>query len=291
MKESGQMTATKLTDTYTLANGVEIPIVGFGTWQTPDGDVAEASVKAALDAGYRHIDTAAAYQNEEGVGAGIRASGVARADIFLTTKLWNDDHGYDTTLRAMDASLEKLGTDYVDLYLIHWPRPLKFHDNWKETNAATWRAMEEILQAGKARAIGVSNFRPQHLDALLETASVVPAVNQIFLNPSDMQPNVVEYNKAHSILTEAYSPLGTGKIFHVPQLQEMAERYSRSIAQLVLRWSLQHEFLPLPKSVHADRIRQNGELFDFEISAEDMAVIDSLRRVAGEPTDPDTAQF
>lgn len=285
------MTATKLTDTYTLANGVEIPIVGFGTWQTPDGDVAEASVKAALDAGYRHIDTAAAYQNEEGVGAGIRASGVARADIFLTTKLWNDDHGYDTTLRAMDASLEKLGTDYVDLYLIHWPRPLKFHDNWKETNAATWRAMEEILQAGKARAIGVSNFRPQHLDALLETASVVPAVNQIFLNPSDMQPNVVEYNKAHSILTEAYSPLGTGKIFHVPQLQEMAERYSRSIAQLVLRWSLQHEFLPLPKSVHADRIRQNGELFDFEISAEDMAVIDSLRRVAGEPTDPDTAQF
>jgi diketogulonate reductase-like aldo/keto reductase len=291
MKESGQMTATKLTDTYTLANGVEIPIVGFGTWQTPDGDVAEASVKAALDAGYRHIDTAAAYQNEEGVGAGIRASGVARADIFLTTKLWNDDHGYDTTLRAMDASLEKLGTDYVDLYLIHWPRPLKFHDNWKETNAATWRAMEEILQAGKARAIGVSNFRPQHLDALLETASVVPAVNQIFLNPSDMQPNVVEYNKAHSILTEAYSPLGTGKIFHVPQLQEMAERYSRSIAQLVLRWSLQHEFLPLPKSVHADRIRQNGELFDFEISAEDMAVIDSLRGVAGEPTDPDTAQF
>lgn len=285
------MTATKLTDTYTLANGVEIPIVGFGTWQTPDGDVAEASVKAALDAGYRHIDTAAAYQNEEGVGAGIRASGVARADIFLTTKLWNDDHGYDTTLRAMDASLEKLGTDYVDLYLIHWPRPLKFHDNWKETNAATWRAMEEILQAGKARAIGVSNFRPQHLDALLETASVVPAVNQIFLNPSDMQPNVVEYNKAHSILTEAYSPLGTGKIFHVPQLQEMAERYSRSIAQLVLRWSLQHEFLPLPKSVHADRIRQNGELFDFEISAEDMAVIDSLRGVAGEPTDPDTAQF
>lgn len=285
------MTATKLTDTYTLANGVEIPIVGFGTWQTPDGDVAEASVKAALDAGYRHIDTAAAYQNEEGVGAGIRASGVARADIFLTTKLWNDDHGYDTTLRAMDASLEKLGTDYVDLYLIHWPRPLKFHDNWKETNAATWRAMEEILQAGKARAIGVSNFRPQHLDALLETASVVPAVNQIFLNPSDMQPNVVEYNKAHGILTEAYSPLGTGKIFHVPQLQEMAERYSRSIAQLVLRWSLQHEFLPLPKSVHADRIRQNGELFDFEISAEDMAVIDSLRRVAGEPTDPDTAQF
>lgn len=285
------MTATKLTDTYTLANGVEIPIVGFGTWQTPDGDVAEASVKAALDAGYRHIDTAAAYQNEEGVGAGIRASGVARADIFLTTKLWNDDHGYDTTLRAMDASLEKLGTDYVDLYLIHWPRPLKFHDNWKETNAATWRAMEEILQAGKARAIGVSNFRPQHLDALLETASVVPAVNQIFLNPSDMQPNVVEYNKAHNILTEAYSPLGTGKIFRVPQLQEMAERYSRSIAQLVLRWSLQHEFLPLPKSVHADRIRQNGELFDFEISAEDMAVIDSLRGVAGEPTDPDTAQF
>ncbi|MCI1983921.1 MAG: aldo/keto reductase [Bifidobacteriaceae bacterium] len=282
---------TSLTDTYTLANGVKIPIVGFGTWQTPDGDVARESVKAALEAGYRHIDTAAAYYNEEGVGQGIKDSGVARGDIFLTTKLWNDDHGYDTTLKAMDESLRKLGTDYVDLYLIHWPRPKKFHDDWKDVNAATWRAMEEILRAGKARAIGVSNFRPQHLDALLETAEIAPVVNQIFLNPSDQQPAVVAYNTAHNILSEGYSPLGTGKIFKVPELQEMADRYSRSIAQIVLRWSLQHGYLPLPKSVHADRIAENGRLFDFEISPSDMLTIDSLKGVAGEPTDPDTAQF
>lgn len=285
------MALTKLTDTYTLANGVEIPIVGFGTWQTPDGDVAKDSVKAALDAGYRHIDTAAAYENEEGVGEGIKASGVPRGDIFLTTKLWNDDHGYDTTLKAMDESLKRLDTDYVDLYLIHWPRPVKFHDDWKEVNAETWRSMEEIYKAGKARAIGVSNFRAHHVDELLKSAQIAPMVNQIFLNPSDMQPEVVAYNNAHNMVSEGYSPLGTGKIFQVPQLQEMAERYNRSIAQLVLRWSLQHGFLPLPKSVHADRIRSNAELFDFEIAPEDMATIDGLHGVAGEPTDPDTAQF
>jgi diketogulonate reductase-like aldo/keto reductase len=288
---TSQKVPTSLTDTYTLANGVEIPVVGFGTWQTPDGDVAESSVKAALDAGYRHIDTAQAYYNEEGVGAGIKASGVARGDIFLTTKLWNDDHGYDSTLAAFDASLKKLGTDYVDLYLIHWPRPVKFHDDWKEVNAETWRAMEEIQRAGKARAIGVSNFQPKHLDALLETAEIAPVVNQIFLNPSDQQPEVVAYNKAHNILSEGYSPLGTGKIFHVPELQEMADRYGRSIAQIVLRWSLQHGFLPLPKSVHADRIAENGRLFDFELSESDMLEIDGLHGVAGEPTDSDTATF
>lgn len=282
---------TKLTDTYTLSNGVEIPVVGFGTWQTPDGDVAEESVEAALAAGYRHIDTASAYENEEGVGNGIKKSGIPRADIFLTTKLWNEDHGYEATRKAIDTSLAKLGTDYVDLWLIHWPNPQSFRDSWQQSNSETWRAMEEALKAGKTRAIGVSNFRAHHMDELLKTAEITPMVNQIFLNPSDMQPDVVEYNKAHSMLTEAYSPLGTGRIFQVPQLQEMAEKYGRSIAQLVLRWSLQHGFLPLPKSVHADRIRQNGELFDFEISAADMAVIDGLHGVAGEPADPDTATW
>ncbi|MCI1935758.1 MAG: aldo/keto reductase [Bifidobacteriaceae bacterium] len=282
---------TKLTDTYTLSNGVKIPVVGFGTWQTPDGDVAEESVKAALDAGYRHIDTASAYQNEEGVGAGIRASGVKRSDIFLTTKLWNEDHGYERTRKAIDTSLEKLGTDYVDLWLIHWPNPKRYRDTWQQTNAETWKAMEEALEAGKVRAIGVSNFRPHHLDELLKTAHVAPVVNQIFLNPSDLQPEVVDYNTKHNILSEAYSPLGTGRIFEVPQLQQIADRYGRSIAQVVLRWSLQHGFLPLPKSVHADRIRENGQLFDFELSANDMAAIDALHGVAGSPADPDTAEW
>lgn len=282
---------TQLTDTHTLANGVEIPIVGFGTWQTPDGEVAKSSVLAALNAGYRHVDTAAAYGNEASVGQALAASGLKRDDYFLTTKLWNEDHGYDRTMAAIDTSLTKLGVDYVDLYLIHWPNPLTYREHWQEINAETWGAMEAILKAGKARAIGVSNFRPHHLDELLKTADVTPMVNQILLNPSDMQPEVVAYNNAHNILSEAYSPLGTGKIFDVKPLQKMAKRYNRTVAQLVLRWSLQHDFLPLPKSVHEDRIIENAKLFDFELSHHDMELIDGLRGVAGEALDPDTATF
>lgn len=282
---------TKLTDTFTLTNGVEIPIVGFGTWQTPDGEVAKQSVEAAIAAGYRHIDTAAAYKNEDSVGAGIKASGVRREDLFVTTKLWNEDHGYKAAKAAIDTSLTKLGLDYVDLYLIHWPNPVTFREHWQEVNAETWRAMEEILQSGKARAIGVSNFREHHLEELAKTATVAPMVNQIFLNPSEMQKDLVAYNKAHGMLNEAYSPLGTGKIFGVPELQKMADRYHKSVAQLVLRWSLQNDFLPLPKSVHADRIQENAQLFDFELSHHDMEVIDALHGVAGTYTDPDTATF
>ncbi|KRK80081.1 aldo/keto reductase [Companilactobacillus nodensis] len=280
-----------LEDTYTLSNGVEIPIVGFGTWQTPDGEVAKQSVKAAIDAGYRHIDTAAAYGNEDSVGEGIKASGIKRDDLFLTTKLWNDDHGYDSTIKAMDHSLKELDVDYVDLYLIHWPNPVKFRENWQEVNAETWHAMEDLLESGKTRAIGVSNFRGEHLNELMQTANVTPMVNQIFLNPSDMQQEVVDYNNEYNILSEAYSPLGTGKIFQVPELQAMAKRYNKSVAQLVLRWSLQLGFLPLPKSVHADRIKENAQLFDFEISPEDMKTIDGLHGVAGLATDPDTTDF
>lgn len=282
---------TKLTDTYTLSNGVEIPIVGFGTWQTPSGEVAKDSVKAALDAGYRHIDTAAIYGNETSVGEGLKASGVDRHDIFLTTKLWNSDRGYDNTLKAIDTSLAKLGTDYVDLYLIHWGNPKAFRDNWQESNAETWRAMEEILKSGKARAIGVSNMRVKHLEELFKTANTKPMVNQLFLNPSDMQEEVTKFDTDNGILNEAYSPLGTGKIFGVPELQKMAERYGKSVAQLVLRWSLQHDFLPLPKSVHAERIQENAQLFDFELSHHDMELIDGLHGVAGLAQDPDTVNF
>ncbi|KRM87049.1 aldo/keto reductase [Lacticaseibacillus thailandensis] len=282
---------TKLTDTYTLSNGVKIPIVGFGTWQTPSGEVARDSVKAALDAGYRHIDTAAIYGNEESVGEGLKASGVDRHDIFLTTKLWNSDRGYDNTLKAIDTSLRKLGTDYVDLYLIHWGNPKAFRDHWQETNAETWRAMEEILKSGKARAIGVSNMRVKHLQELFKTANTKPMVNQSFLNPSDMQEEVTKFDTENGILNEAYSPLGTGKIFGIPELQKMAKRYGKSVAQLVLRWSLQHDFLPLPKSVHAERIQENAQLFDFELSHHDMELIDGLHGVAGLAQDPDTVGF
>ena len=281
----------KLTDTYTLNNGVKIPVIGFGTWQSKDGEEAYQAVKAALDAGYRHIDTAAAYGNEESVGKAIKDSGVAREDLFVTSKLWNEDHGYEATKKALDLSLQKLGLDYLDLYLIHWPNPVKFRDEWQQKNAESWRAMEEALEAGKVRAIGVSNFRPHHLDELLKTAKVTPAVNQIFLNPSDTEDEVVAYNKEHGILSEAYSPLGTGKIFSIPELKEIAEKYHKSVAQVVIRWSLQHGFLPLPKSVHAERIQQNTEVLEFELSADDKTTIDGFHGQAGAPTDADTATF
>ncbi len=276
-----------LTDTYTLANGVKIPIVGFGTWQTPDGEVAEKSVIEALKAGYRHIDTAAAYGNEESVGRGIAKSGIAREDIFVTTKLWNANHSYELAKKAIDESLNKLGLDYLDLYLIHWPNPKEFRDHWEEANQQTWKAMEEAVDEGKIRALGISNFLPHHIDSLLETARIKPVVNQIFLNPSDRQEEVVTYNQTHDILSEAYSPLGTGKIFSIPELKDIAEKYNKTIAQVVLRWSLQHEFLPLPKSVHAERIVENAQLFDFELSKEDMAAIDQLEGRAGRASDPD----
>lgn len=280
-----------LTDTYTLYNGVKIPQVGFGTWQSADGDEAYKAVKWALEAGYRHIDTAAAYGNEESVGKAIKDSGIPREELFITTKLWNEDHGYEATKEAFGKSLEKLGLDYVDLYLIHWANPVKFRDNWKEANAGSWKAFEEFYENGTAKAIGVSNFRPKHLDALLETAKVKPMVNQMFINPSDMQPGVVEYNNDHDILTEAYSPLGTGAIFKIPELKDIADKYGKSPAQVVLRWSLQHGFLPLPKSVHEEYIKANTEIFDFELSEEDVKTIDGFHGKAGLATDPDTTNF
>ncbi|GMA47869.1 aldo/keto reductase [Tetragenococcus muriaticus] len=276
-----------LTDTYTLSNGVEIPIVGFGTWQTPDGEVAESSVLSALNAGYRHIDTAAIYGNEESVGRAIAKSEVPREELFVTTKLWNANHSYDLAKEAIDGSLERLGLNYIDLYLIHWPNPSEFRDHWKEANAGTWQAMEEAVYAGKIRSLGVSNFLSHHIDALLETANIKPVANQIFLNPSDQQKDLVAYNKEHDILSEAYSPLGTGKIFDVPELNVLANVYNKTIAQIVLRWSLQHGFLPLPKSVHEDRIIENTEIFDFELSDKDMQAIDGLEGTAGTGPDPD----
>ncbi|WP_155287318.1 aldo/keto reductase [Lacticaseibacillus zhaodongensis] len=282
---------TKLTDTYTLSNGVEIPIVGFGTWQTPSGEVAKQSVEDAIAAGYRHIDTAAIYGNEESVGAGIKASGINRHDLFLTTKLWNDSHEYKKAMAAIDTSLQKLGTDYVDLYLIHWGNPIKYRDHWEEANADTWRAMEDILKSGKARAIGISNFRQHHLEALFKTASVKPMVNQSFLNPSDMQKDLTEFCTKNGMLNEAYSPLGTGRIFEIDGLKKIAARYNKTVAQVVLRWSLQHDFLPLPKSVHKQRIIENAQLFDFELSHHDMELIDGFHGVAGLADNPDESKF
>ena len=280
-----------LQDTYTLHNGVKIPCVGFGTWQAPNGPETVAAVKEALAAGYRHIDTAAAYGNEESVGLAFRESGLARKDVFITSKLQNPEHGYRQTLAAFEQTLKKLGMDYLDLYLVHWPNPIKTRDYWQEANAGTWQAFEELCKAGRIRSIGVSNFRPHHLDELLKTAKVVPMVNQIHLCPGDTQDETVAYSRKHGMILEAYSPLGTGKIFAVPELKEIAAKYDKTVAQVSLRWSLQREYLPLPKSMTTSRIRENTGLFDFELSAADMARITGLKDCCGSSSDPDKIPF
>ena len=278
-------------NSYTLSNNVSIPELGFGTWQTPNGDVAVSAVKKALEVGYRHIDTAQGYKNEDSVGQAIKESGIPREEIFLTTKLWNENHSYDLVLSSFEESLKKLQTDYIDLFLIHWPNPVKFRDNWQSANAETWRAMVELYQAGKIKAIGVSNFLPHHFEELKKTATIFPMVNQIFLAPGELQKEVVSYCQEHNVLLEAYSPLGTGKIFDVPEMQELSDKYGKTIAQIAIRWSLQHDFLPLPKSVTPSRIEENLAVFDFELSDEDMQRIDQLDGVVGKATNPDTTGF
>jgi diketogulonate reductase-like aldo/keto reductase len=280
-----------LTETFTLTNGVEIPCLGFGTWQTPDGDVAVSSVKAALQAGYRHIDTAAGYGNEESVGRAIRESGIPRKEIFVTTKLKNDDHGYEAALKAFEESVRKLGLDYIDLYLIHWPNPAKFRAQWQEANAGTWKAFEELYQAGKVRAIGISNFHERHIEPLLKTAAVVPQVNQIRLCPGNTQDEVAAYCREKNILLEAYSPLGIGKILTAPEMKVFADKYQRGVAQISIRWSLQRGYLPLPKSVTPERIAENTKVFDFELSAEDVEKIAGLTGIGGTDQNPDTTNF
>lgn len=281
----------KITDVYKLSNNIEIPVVGFGTWQTPNDEVGYNAVKTALEVGYRHIDTASIYGNEVSVGKAIKDSGVKREDIFLTSKLWNDKHGYEETLEAFEESLDRLGTDYLDLYLIHWPNPLAFRDCWEQKNAGSWKAMEELYEAGKIKAIGISNFWIHHVEALLKTAKIVPMVNQIRICPGDLDTELIDYCTDKGILLEAYSPLGTGKAFGVKVLEDIADKYETTVAKVCLRWSLQHGFLPLPKSVTPSRIEDNTDLFGFDLSVEDMAQIDELDDCCGKSTSPDERNF
>lgn len=281
--------------TYELSNGVRIPVVGFGTWQSADGDEAYNAVLSALRAGYRHIDTAAAYENEESVGKAIndfmKESGVSRKDLFVTTKLWNGDHGRTLTEKAIDESLSKLGLDYLDLYLIHWPNPLKFRDCWAEKNAESWKEMEDAVKDGKIRAIGLSNFWEHHIEALLKTASIKPVVNQIKICPGQSQRTLVEYSKKLGMVVEGYSPLGTGAIFANEFMKSLSEKYKRSIAQICIRWSLQSGCVPLPKSVTESRIKENLNVFDFELDAEDIERIANLKCDIKLARNPDEAPF
>lgn len=280
-----------LQDNRTLNNGVKIPIVGFGTWQMPEGEHTENIVEHAIRSGYRHIDTAKVYGNETSVGKAIKASGIDREDLFVTTKLWNDAHGYEEAKQAIDESLKKLDLDYVDLYLIHWPNPKQHRDNWEEPNAEAWKAMEEAVEAGKIKAIGISNFMIHHIEALLKTTKIKPVVNQIYLNPSDHQEEVVQFCRDNDILVEAYSPLGSGRIFEIDELQEIALKYDKSVAQIVLRWHLDKGFVPLPKTATMERVVENADIFDFELLEEDIKKIDSFEGVAGTHSDPDQKDF
>lgn len=274
------MEYNSLTSAFALANGNKIPCLGFGTWQSADGDEAYSAVLCALRNGYRHIDTATAYENEESVGKAIndflRESGARREEIFVTTKLWNRDHEYDATKAAIELSLQKMGLDYLDLYLIHWPNPVKFRDHWQEANAGSWRAMEEAYEQGKLRALGLSNFRPHHIEALERTAKVAPMVNQIKVCPGQSQRELAEYSRKRGMVVEGYSPLGTGKIFSSEEMRRLSEKYGRSVAQICIRWSLQEGCVPLPKSVHERRIVENARVFDFELEKSDCDLIAGL---------------
>ncbi|MFI5939118.1 aldo/keto reductase [Streptomyces sp. SID4919] len=265
-----------------LNNGVEMPQLGFGVWQVPD-DEAEQAVGTALAAGYRSVDTAAIYGNEEGTGRALAASGIPREDLFVTTKLWNTDQGYDAALRAFDASLAKLGLDHVDLYLIHWPAPAL------GKAADTYKAFEKIHADGRARAIGVSNFLPEHLERLLDATSVIPSVNQIELHPRLQQRAAREFHAEQGIATEAWSPLGQGKgLLEVPAIVAIAQKHGRTPAQVVLRWHIQLGNVVIPKSVTPTRITENIDVYGFELDTEDMAAIRALnedRRLGPDPAD------
>ncbi|WP_079213491.1 aldo/keto reductase [Brucella pituitosa] len=257
-----------------LNDGNHIPQLGYGVWQVGN-DEAISAVSEALKVGYRHIDTAAIYGNEEGTGKAINESGIARGDIYLTTKLWNKEQGYESTLKAFDESLKKLGTDYVDLYLIHWPLPSK--DLFMET----WRAFIKIKEEGRAKSIGVSNFRTADLERILKESDVVPVLNQIELHPQFQQDELRLFHSKHNIATEAWSPLGQGTILENPTLKAIAEKHGKSVAQVILRWHIETGNIVIPKSVTPARIKENFEVFDFSLNGTDHDAITKLDKTDG----------
>jgi diketogulonate reductase-like aldo/keto reductase len=257
-----------IASTTRLNNGVEMPWLGLGVFLSEEGKEVENAVKSALAHGYRHIDTAAIYRNERGVGNAIRESGIPREEIFLTSKVWNSEQGYSTTIAAFEASLEKLQTSYLDLYLIHWPK--------RERSIETWKALEELYAKGKIRAIGVSNFLVHHLEEFLPHCHVIPAVNQVEFHPELIQPDLLSYCLKKGIQPEAWSPIMKGKVNDIPVMQELASKYGKTPVQVVLRWDIQKGVVTIPKSVKAERIVSNSAIFDFELSPQDIAKIDAL---------------
>lgn len=274
--------ATHLQDTTTLHNGVKMPWLGLGVWRVNEGDEVENSVKAALKAGYRSVDTAAVYKNEEGVGKALKEAGVPREELFITTKVWNADQGYESTLAAFEESRQKLGLEYLDLYLIHWPVKGKYKE--------TWKALEKLYRDGSVRAIGVSNFQVHHLQDLMADAEIKPMVNQVEYHPLLTQQELLSFCKDNHIQLEAWSPLMQGNLDQ-PLLKELAQKYGKSPAQIVLRWDLQNGVVTIPKSITESRIIENSQVFDFELSSEDMEKLSSLNQNKRFGPDPDNFDF
>ena len=278
-----------------LYNGIKIPGIGYGTWRTPAGKETRESVQTAIRTGYRHIDTAATYQNEVSVGQGVRAAmdelGLERKDLFVTTKVWNDHRGYDLAMKAFEESMEKLQLDYVDLYLIHMPAVPKWRDDWREINASTWSALEELYKQGRVKAIGISNFLAHHVSALIEDTEIKPMVNQIEYHIGFGQEETAAYCQKEGMVVEAFSPLGSGGVLSNEMLAEVAAKYNKLPSQIGLRWLLQKQIIPLSKSLNPDRMASNLQLYDFEITEEDMKVLDSIPFCGGMGFNPDEAEI
>ncbi len=272
-----------ISDTAKLHNGVEMPWLGLGVFQTEEGDEVLQAVEVALKAGYRHIDTAAIYQNEQGVGQALGASDVPREDVFVTTKVWNTDQGFDSTLRAFEQSQEKLNLDYVDLYLVHWAVKGKYTD--------TWKALEKLYQDGLVKAIGVSNFEPHHLEDIFKICDIKPMVNQVELHPWFPQKPLHDFCKQHHIQIEAWGPLSRGQALNEPTVKAIADKHGKSPAQVFIRWELQSEIVTIPKSVKPGRIQGNAEVYDFELDAEDMVQMASMDQNKRLGPDPDNFDF
>lgn len=273
---------------YTLNNNLKIPNVAFGTWKFPNDEQTTEIIKNAIDSGYKYIDTAKAYENELYVGKGIKESGIDRKEIFIGGKLWNDDRGYNNIIEACKKTIKKLNCDYLDVYLVHWPASQAVHNDWKEINIETWKAMEELYEIGLVKAIGVCNFKKNQLVELMKSIKIKPMINQIEFHPGFMQEETLKYCKEQDILVEAWSPLGSGKLIKKEPLKEIANKYNKDVAQVCIKWCLQNGVLPIPKTSDIERMKSNLNVFDFEISNEDMEYLNNLPYLCGSGLDSET---
>lgn len=274
-----------------LVNNIEIPAIGYGTWQTPNDQTTVLGVTKAIEAGYRHINTAAVYGNETAIGRALKQSSVDRESLFVASKVWNTERGYEKTKKAFRKTLQDLQLDYLDLYLIHWPAAGHQFRNWQELNLYTWRALEELCSEGLVKSIGVSNFLPHHLQPLIDAAEIKPMVNQIEYHPGFRQQQTVDFCRINDIIVEGWSPLGTGRLLENQSLQDIATKYNKTVAQLCIRWASQNEVIPLPKSITPNRIIENFEVWGFEIDKADMQTIDKMKDIGSSGLDPDKVNF